>query len=65
MTLAYSSLIGNVAEAGDIVVLAILLGTTLIVGLTLVGVDVAVGRLRDRRTRHRASPVTPKPHVGR
>ncbi len=39
-------LVANVAEPGDIVLVAFVLVLTLLVGLALVGVDSLVGRLR-------------------
>ncbi len=39
------TLFGNVAEAGDIVLLALALVLTLLVGLAVVGIDTLVGRL--------------------
>ncbi len=48
-----SPLVGNVAEAGDIVLYAIALAVTLVVGLALFGMDVVIGRLRRRRARRR------------
>ena len=43
------TLIGNVAEAGDIILLAFALVLTLLVGLALVGIDTLVGRLGRRQ----------------
>lgn len=42
-------LVANVTEAGDIVLLAILLVITLAVGLVLLGIDTLVARLGARR----------------
>lgn len=43
------SLVANVSEAGDIVIFAIVLAATLVVGLALLGIDALVGRLREKR----------------
>ncbi len=50
-------IVANVAEAGDIVILAMALAGTLVVGLGLLAVDTAVGRLRQRVVRHRRAGV--------
>jgi hypothetical protein len=42
-----------VAEAGDIVAYSVVLVATLVVGLALLGIDAAVGRLVRRRARKR------------
>lgn len=47
------ALVGNVAEAGDIVLYAAMLVATVVVGLTVLGIDALVGRLRPRRARTR------------
>ena len=47
----FEPIVGNVSEAGDIVVLALVLVLTPIIGLALFGIDAVVGRLRRRRTR--------------
>lgn len=49
-----SLLVANVTEPGDIVLYATMLAATLGVGVTLYGIDLMVGRLRDRRARARA-----------
>jgi hypothetical protein len=46
-------LVANVTEAGDIVLYAMVLGATLVVGLALLGMDAAVRRLGRRRARRR------------
>lgn len=43
------SIVANVTEPGDVVLLAIVFGTTLVVGLVLLGVDTVVGRVAQRR----------------
>lgn len=43
--------LANTAEAGDIVLLALVLAGTLVVGLALFGIDQVVGRLRRRAGR--------------
>ena len=45
------SSIANTAEPGDILLLAFVLAVTLIVGLTVWGLDVIVGHLRRRAGR--------------
>ena len=52
--------LANVSEAGDIVVFAMALALTLVVGLTLLGVDALVGRLR-RTAEARRSARPPGP----
>lgn len=46
-----AAVVANVTEAGDIVLYAIGLVVTLLVGLALLGIDAAVGRLSTRRGR--------------
>jgi hypothetical protein len=41
-------LFANVAEAGDIALFAMLFAATLVVGLTLLGIDAVVRRLGER-----------------
>lgn len=48
-------LVANVTEAGDVVLFAIVLATTLVVGLALLGIDAVVGRLGRRRARRPAA----------
>jgi hypothetical protein len=47
--------VANVAEAGDIVLFAIVLGATLAVGLALLAIDAVAGRIRRGRGAHRRS----------
>lgn len=49
-------LLANVTEAGDIVLLAVVLATTVVVGLTLLGIDAAVRRLGVRARRRKGLP---------
>ena len=51
MTSFAKPLLANVTEAGDIVLLAIVLATTLVVGLALLAVDALVGRVGARSRR--------------
>ncbi|MDQ4071018.1 MAG: hypothetical protein M3203_16340 [Actinomycetota bacterium] len=45
----FDAMVANVAEAGDIVVLAIALVMTLVVGAALLALDTLVGRVRTKR----------------
>ena len=54
-----SLIVGNVAEAGDIVLYVIVLGVTLVVGLALLVIGAGVVRLGERRAgTSRRSPST-------
>ncbi len=55
----FEVLVANVAEAGDIVLLAIVLLMTLAVGAALLALDSIVGRLNAKRMSK-----TPAPHNG-
>ncbi len=43
--------LANVTEAGDLVLLAIVLAITMAIGLALLGIDAAVGYIDSRRHR--------------
>ncbi len=58
------SVVANVTEAGDIVLLAAVLAATLVVGLILFALDAAVGRFRERSTERRTTGgVEHRPHL--
>lgn len=52
-TVSLNQPLANVTEAGDIVVYTMALVAILVVGLALLGLDAAVGRLGRRRARKR------------
>ena len=52
----FDALVANVAEAGDIVVLAIVLVMTPVVGTALLALDALVGRLHAKRASKARAP---------